>query len=76
MALYQDIRNVSQFSNDMFDKDWRPGQSPTFHGIYKCRGCGKEAAVNEKIPPQNHHQHSLNQGPIIWRLIVWAYNPA
>ena len=72
MAYYQDAKNISQFTSDIFDKDWHPGQIPIFHGIYRCKGCGREATINERIPPQNHHQHSVLQGAIVWRLIVWA----
>jgi hypothetical protein len=37
-------------------------------------GCGRED-VSEKgkpFPPQNHHQHTLAQGLIRWRLIVYS----
>jgi hypothetical protein len=74
MAYYKDGSKLTQFNDDMFDKDWHPGQVPIFHGIFRCTGCGKEAAVNERIPPQNHHQHSVLQGPIVWRLVVWAHS--
>jgi hypothetical protein len=31
-----------------------------------------DAACNtgDPLPPENHHQHALNQGAIAWRLIV------
>ena len=74
MAYYKDAKYLTQYASDIFDKDWHPGQLPTFHGVYRCKGCGREAAINEKIPPQNHHQHSVLQGAIVWRLTVWASN--
>jgi hypothetical protein len=37
-------------------------------------GCQREVASNEHepLPPQNHHQHSVAQGSIRWKLIVYA----
>ena len=73
MAYYQDATYLTQWTSDIFDKDWLPGQVPTYHGVYRCKGCGKQATVNERIPPQNHHQHQITQGPVVWRMIVWGY---
>jgi hypothetical protein len=73
MAYYQSLTYLNQFAHSMFDTDWLPGQVPTYHGVYRCKGCGKNAAVNERIPPQNHHQHTPSQGAVVWRLIVWAH---
>ena len=41
-------------------------------GIYRCLGCKKEVTCNrgDKFPPQNHHQHSPQQGAIKWKLNV------
>ncbi|OPB14495.1 protein L [Pseudomonas fluorescens] len=49
-----------------------PGQTVPASGIYRCTGCRKEITSNggDPFPPQNHHQHSLLQGPVQWRLNV------
>lgn len=59
------------------DKEWwtnsyDPGNEVPVSGIYRCIGCGKEITSNhgDPFPPQNHHQHSHDQGPIKWKLNV------
>lgn len=60
--------------NAVFDKEHKPGETCDYEGIYKCSGCGKEATIagGKTIPPQNHHQHNQTQGPIRWKLFVYA----
>jgi hypothetical protein len=74
MALYKYDRYVSKSNSDAFDAEHRPGQDCPYSGIYRCMGCGREAACNQgdPLPPQNHHQHSTAQGSIRWKLVVWA----
>jgi hypothetical protein len=72
MAYYKNSANLTSSSLDIYDKEWEPGQAVVYKGIHKCKGCEKEVTVNEQFPPQNHHQHSLLQGQIRWKLIVWA----
>jgi hypothetical protein len=59
------------------DKSWwttiyHPGDPVPRSGIYRCLGCNREIAANEgdPFPPQNHHQHSIAQGKIRWKLNV------
>ncbi len=59
------------------DKIWwqttyMPGEQVPKSGIYRCLGCGREVCSNkdDPFPPQNHHQHSTEQGRIRWRLNV------
>jgi hypothetical protein len=74
MAMYKDSLYLTQNADRAFDNE----HSPDFHaprsGIYRCGGCGREAACNqgESLPPQNHHQHNTNQGKIRWKLVVYA----
>ncbi len=78
MALYKNGTYLTQSQDGVFDQDYGPGQAAPRSGIYRCMGCGREAACNQgqPLPPQNHHQHSPTQGSIRWRLIVYAdHNP-
>ncbi len=74
MASYKHGGFFVKNESPEFDKTHRPGQAVPFSGIYRCCGCGREVASNEgqPLPPQNHHQHAANQGPITWRLVVFA----
>jgi len=74
VAYYQSGNHLTHYRADIFDKDWQPGEVSIFHGIYRCTGCGIEAAVNERMPHQNHHQHTPRQGLVVWRLSVWVSN--
>jgi hypothetical protein len=78
MALYKDGKYLTQSQDAAFDKDYKPGEAVPHSGIYRCMGCGREAACNQgqPMPPQNHHQHTQNQGAIRWRLIVYADHQA
>lgn len=61
-----------------FDKFYGPAEATTWSGIYRCEGCGREVVSTHghPMPPQNHHQHTISQGKIRWRLIVTdAPNP-
>lgn len=60
--------------NSTFDKVHTPGDKCEYEGIYKCVGCGKEVTIagGKTMPPQNHHQHTQNQGAIRWQLFVYA----
>jgi len=59
------------------NKDWwkniyKPGDEVPVSGIYRCLGCGREVTSNEpdRFPPQNHHQHTIAQGVVRWKLNV------
>jgi hypothetical protein len=74
MALYKYSQFVGVNQEEIFDQINSPGHAAPRSGIYRCEGCGREAASTQghPLPPQNHHEHSLLQGAIRWRLIVFA----
>lgn len=78
MALYKHQHYLTQSNDDAFDKEYGPGDTCPFSGIYRCMGCGREVASNEgqPLPPQNHHQHSPNQGKIRWKMVTYANHKA
>jgi hypothetical protein len=72
MALYKYEQFFQKFDNAEFDKLYPPAARTPWSGIYRCEGCGKEAVSTHihPLPPQNHHQHTVGQGHIRWRLIA------
>lgn len=74
MALYKNANYLKQSDSKAFDTLLSPGTELVNSGIYRCEGCGKEIAANkgDPLPPQNHHQHTKDQGAIRWRLIVYS----
>ena len=78
MALYKDGQHLTQSNDKAFDAEHSPGQTPPHSGIYRCNGCGREIVAEEgrTLPPQNHHQHTPNQGHIRWQMLVYADHQA
>ena len=74
MASYKYDQYLIKSTSDAFDGEHKPGGSTPFSGIYRCLGCGREIVSEEAkpFPPQNHHQHTTQQGSIRWRLITYA----
>ncbi len=72
MAIYKSSSYLKTSTSDAFDKLHSPGANTPSSGIYRCEGCGREIASNSgnPLPPQNHHQHTTEQGTIRWRMIV------
>jgi len=72
MALYKYPQFLSQSNHAAFDAILNPGDQPASSGIYRCVGCGKEIThiAGTSLPPQNHHQHTYQQGHIRWQLAV------
>jgi hypothetical protein len=72
MAQYKYSHYLTNLADPKFDPAHEPGKSAPHAGIYKCQGCGIEVVciAGDPLPPQSHHQHSLVQGGIGWRLIV------
>ena len=72
MALYKNSNYLIASKDAAFDQINNPGASTRWSGVYKCEGCGKEitSIVGNTLPPQNHHQHTLYQGTIRWKLAV------
>jgi hypothetical protein len=74
MALYEDEAHVLKGQGPAFAVVHNPGAATPHSGIYRCISCGDEVASNapNPLPPQNHHQHNPNVGPIRWKLLVFA----
>ena len=72
MAQYKYSHYLTNFSDPKFDPAHPPNAATPHTGIYKCQGCGTEVIshAGDPLPPTSHHQHSLAQGGIAWRLIV------
>ncbi len=74
MALYKHSQFLHMSNASAYDVLHNPGAATPFSGIYRCENCGDEVASNKgnPLPPQNHKQHDLNKGKILWRLLVFA----
>jgi hypothetical protein len=72
MATYKYPHFLTQVNHAAFDTITHPASNVPYSGIYRCEGCGKEivSTAGNTMPPQNHHQHTILQGAIRWRLIV------
>jgi hypothetical protein len=72
MAFYKYANYLAINNHSAFDAIHEPGESTPHSGIYRCEGCGREdtCIAGKQLPPQNHHQHTYNQGKVRWRLIV------
>jgi hypothetical protein len=72
MALYKYGAYIEISQDAAFDQLNTPSTSAPWPGIYRCHACGHEIGIAQghTLPPQNHHQHTLAQGPIQWRLVV------
>jgi hypothetical protein len=78
MATYKYPQYLVKLDHSAFDAVHLPGQVPPFSGIYRCTGCGREVVAEQgrQLPPQNHHQHAMQLGPVQWQLLAFAdHNP-
>jgi hypothetical protein len=71
-ALYKYQQYLAPSNHNAFDEVSEAGVQTPYSGIYRCEGCGKIVTSVQPypLPPQNHHQHTSQQGRIRWRLIV------
>jgi hypothetical protein len=71
-ALYKYPQFLGKSEHAAFDTIYEAGVMTPYSGIYRCEGCGKcvTSVSPHPLPPQNHHQHTIQQGRIRWRLIV------
>ena len=71
-AIYKYNTHLFHSTNAEFDKEYEPGSTVSWSGIYRCTGCGREVVhtTGKPLPPQNHHQHAVYQGKIRWKLVV------
>ncbi len=75
MALYKEAAYLQRSGDSAFDEEHPPGGAVPHSGIYCCMpGCWREIVAEHAahLPQQNHHQHEAGQGPVRWRLIVYA----
>lgn len=74
MAVYKYAKYLEDSDDSEFDANHEPGNEAPVAGIYRCMGCHREIAIAEghTLPPQDHHQHTSQQGTIRWRLVIWA----
>lgn len=72
MAIYKYPNFLQQSAHAAYDQVHKAADIAPYSGIYRCEGCGENAVSTHgnPLPPQNHHQHTANQGAIRWRLIV------
>lgn len=72
MANYKYPQYLAQSNHVAFDAIHSAASTAPHSGIYRCEGCGENivSTHNHTLPPQNHHQHSVQQGTIRWKLIV------
>ena len=72
MALYKFKKFLLETTDKAFDGTHEPGMAAPYPGIYRCEGCGHEIAIalGNKLPSQNHSQHTLTHGKIRWQLVV------
>lgn len=72
MAQFKYLHLLTNLPDPKFDPAHESGAITPHSGIYKCQGCGTEivSTAGDPLPPLSHHQHSLNQGGVAWRLIV------
>jgi len=71
-ALYKNPQYLQKSEHAAFDAIHEAGAQTPFSGIYRCEGCGKcvTSVHPHPLPPQNHHQHTAQQGRIRWRMVV------
>ncbi|MHB8412983.1 MAG: protein L [Candidatus Acidiferrales bacterium] len=69
-VLFKNNAFFEHSDDTAFDKIHEPGDIAPYSGIYRCIGCGKcETSIKGRpLPPQNHHQHTSQQGRIRWQL--------
>jgi hypothetical protein len=72
MAEYKYSQFLHQANKGAYDLGHHPGANTPYSGVYRCTKCGREdtSVAGYPLPPQNHHQHTIAQGPIVWQLIV------
>lgn len=75
MAYYKYSQYLAQETGAEFDTIHLPNTQTPLSGIYRCEGCGKSATFvkGHNMPPQNHHQHTAQQGTVRWRLVVKSH---
>jgi hypothetical protein len=72
MAEYKYAQFLNQANKAAYDQTYHPGTTTKYSGICRCTKCGHEvtSVTGYPLPPQNHHQHTVLQGAIVWQLVV------
>lgn len=78
MAYYIDSNNVKkntkETANEKYEHVWKPGQNPSYAGIYRCLECGYEDLINRqctKLPPCTNCEEKGHKSNT-WKLLVKA----
>ncbi|GAC1332480.1 MAG: hypothetical protein NVSMB26_12180 [Beijerinckiaceae bacterium] len=72
MATYKYHHLLSTSEDLAFDNDHRPGDEALLSGIYRCPACGRETVIEEGGTFPSNHDHTVLQGPVRWRLLIYA----
>jgi hypothetical protein len=72
MASYKYRHLLSASEELVFDNDHQPGAAAKLSGIYRCPACGRETVVREGDTFPSDHNHAVTDGPVRWRLLVYA----
>jgi hypothetical protein len=72
MASYKYRHLLSASEELVFDNDHQPGDRAKLSGIYRCPACGRETVVKEGDAFPTDHGHAVTEGPVRWRLLVYA----
>jgi hypothetical protein len=68
VALYKYPQFLQRSDHNAFDGIHEAGVQTPYSGIYRCEGCGHCVTSvhvhSYPLPPQNHHQHTAQQGRI------------
>jgi hypothetical protein len=75
MAYYKYGEFLHQENGAEYDTVYQPSSTTPISGVYRCDGCGLSvtSVKDHPLPPQNHHQHTPQQGHIRWRLVVKSH---
>jgi len=75
MPYYKYGQYLVQQQGTEFDTLYSPNTTTPLSGVYRCEGCGISATFvkGHNIPPQNHAQHTSQQGAVRWRLVVKSH---
>ena len=73
MAWYIDSKNVKEnkveTANEKYKKIWKPGEKPSFAGIYRCQSCGYEDLINRQCT-KHGERFEMWLGSTRWRRLV------
>ena len=67
MAIYKYANLLHKSEHRAFDEIHAAGSTAPYSCMYRRVGCGHEisSTATHTLPPQNHHQHSYQQGAVV-----------